>query len=45
MNNKAISKAAEIIKSKTAEVNMGVGVTLSLIDHEGLPNHIYHIHL
>ena len=37
MNEKAIAKAAEIIKSKTAEVNMGVGVTLSVLDHEGYP--------
>jgi len=37
MNNKAIAKAEEIIKSKTAAVNMGVGVTLSLLDHEGYP--------
>jgi len=37
MNSKAIAKAEEIIKSKTAEVNMGVGVTLSLLDHEGYP--------
>jgi len=37
MSKKAISKAEEIIKSKTAAVNMGAGVTLSLIDHEGYP--------
>ena len=37
MSQKAIVKAEEIIKSKTAEVNMGVGVTLSLLDHEGYP--------
>jgi len=37
MSEKAIRKAEEIIKSKTAEVNMGVGVTLSLLDHEGYP--------
>jgi len=37
MSEKAIAKAEEIVKSKTAEVNMGVGVTLSLIDHEGYP--------
>ncbi|MCL2446969.1 MAG: pyridoxamine 5'-phosphate oxidase family protein [Oscillospiraceae bacterium] len=37
MSNKAITKAAEIIKSKTAAENMGVGVTLSLLDHEGYP--------
>ena len=37
MSQKAIAKAEEIIKSKTAEVNMGVGVTLSLLDHEGYP--------
>jgi len=33
----AIAKAEEIIKSKTAAVNMGVGVALSLLDHEGYP--------
>jgi len=37
MNKKAIAKAEEIIKSKTAEENMGVGVALSLLDHEGYP--------
>jgi len=37
MSQKAITKAEEIIKSKTAEANMGVGVTLSLLDHEGYP--------
>jgi len=37
MNKQAIAKAEEIIKSKTAAVNMGVGVTLSLLDHEGYP--------
>ena len=37
MSKKAITKAEEIIKSKTAAVNMGVGVTLSLIDSEGYP--------
>jgi len=37
MSKKAIAKAEEIVKSKTAEVNMGVGVTLSLLDHEGYP--------
>jgi len=37
MNQPAIEKAVEIIKSKTAAVNMGVGVTLSLLDHEGYP--------
>jgi len=37
MSTKAITKAEEIIKSKTAEVNMGVGVALSLLDHEGYP--------
>jgi len=37
MNKNAIAKAEEIIKSKTAEVNRGVGVTLSLLDHEGYP--------
>jgi general stress protein 26 len=38
MSEKAIAKATEIIKSKTAEVNMGAGVALSLIDHEGYPS-------
>ena len=37
MENKIIAKAEAIIKSKTAEVNMGVGVTLSLIDQDGYP--------
>jgi len=37
MSKKAIAKAEEIVKSKTAAVNMGVGVTLSLLDHEGYP--------
>jgi len=37
MSQKVIAKAEEIIRSKTAEVNMGVGVTLSLLDHEGYP--------
>jgi len=37
MSDKAIAKAEEIIKSKTAAVNMGVGVTLSLLDNEGYP--------
>ena len=37
MNQETIKKAEEIIKSKTAEVNMGAGVTLSLLDHEGYP--------
>jgi len=37
MSNKAIEKAEKIIKSKTAAENMGVGVTLSLLDHEGYP--------
>jgi len=37
MSEKAIKRAEEIIKSKTAEVNMGAGVVLSLIDHEGYP--------
>jgi len=37
MSEKAIAKATKIIKSKTAEVNMGAGVTLSLLDHEGYP--------
>ena len=37
MNQKVIARAEEIINSKTAAVNMGVGVTLSLLDHEGYP--------
>jgi general stress protein 26 len=37
MSKKAIAKAEAIIKSKTAAVNMGAGVTLSLLDHEGYP--------
>jgi len=37
MSKQVIAKAGEIIKSKTAEVNMGAGVTLSLLDHEGYP--------
>jgi len=37
MSKKAIARAEEIIKSKTAAVNMGAGVTLSLLDHEGYP--------
>jgi len=37
MSKEAITKAEEIIKSKTAAVNMGAGVTLSLLDHEGYP--------
>ncbi|MCL2225626.1 MAG: pyridoxamine 5'-phosphate oxidase family protein [Defluviitaleaceae bacterium] len=37
MSQKAISKSEEIIQSKTAAVNMGVGVALSLLDHEGYP--------
>jgi len=37
MSEKAIAKAEEIVKSKTAEVGMGAGVTLSLLDHEGYP--------
>jgi len=37
MSKNAIAKAEEIIKSKTAEVGMGEGVTLSLLDHEGYP--------
>ena len=37
MNQKIIKKAEEIIHSKTAAVNPGVGVTLSLLDHEGYP--------
>jgi len=38
MNQKTIKKAEEIIHSKTAAVNPGVGVTLSLLDHEGYPS-------
>lgn len=37
MSKKAIAKAEEIIQSKTAEVNMGAGVTLSLLDQDGYP--------
>ena len=37
MSQKAITKAEEIIRSKTAAVNMGAGVTLSLLDNEGYP--------
>ena len=37
MSKDLITKASEIIKSKTAAENMGVGVTLSLLDHEGYP--------
>jgi len=37
MNEKVIAKAAEIIRSKSSEVNMGAGVALSLIDDEGYP--------
>jgi general stress protein 26 len=37
MSEKAIAKAEKIVKSKTAAENMGVGVTLSLIDSEGYP--------
>ena len=37
MSKKAIAKAEEIIKNKTAAVNMGAGVTLSLLDNEGYP--------
>ena len=37
MSGKIIAKAEEIIKSKTAAVNMGSGVALSLIDSDGYP--------
>jgi len=37
MSKEAIAKAEEIVKSKTAAENMGAGVTLSLLDHEGYP--------
>jgi len=37
MNQNNIKKAEEIIHSKTAAVNPGVGVTLSLLDYEGYP--------
>ena len=37
MSQEVITRATEIIHSKTAEVNMGAGVTLSLLDHEGYP--------
>ena len=37
MSEKAIARAGEIIKSKSAEKNMGAAVALSLIDSEGYP--------
>ena len=37
MSKEIIAKASEIIRSKTAAENPGVGVTLSLLDHEGYP--------
>lgn len=37
MSKKSIERAEEIIKNKTAAINMGAGVTLSLLDHEGYP--------
>ena len=37
MNEKAIARAGEIIKSKSAAENMGAAVALSLIDSEGYP--------
>ena len=37
MSEKIIKRAEEIVHLKTAAVNMGVGVTLSLLDHEGYP--------
>ena len=37
MSQDIIKKAEEIVHSKTAAVNMGVGVTLYLLDHEGYP--------
>jgi len=37
MSKSAITKAEEIVKSKTAAVNMGAGVTMSLLDSEGYP--------
>ena len=37
MSEKAIVKAEKIIKSKTAAENIGVGVTLSLLNSEGYP--------
>ena len=37
MSQKVIARAEEIINSKTAAVNMGAGVTLSLLDQEGYP--------
>ena len=37
MSQKVITRAEEIINNKTAAVNMGTGVTLSLLDHEGYP--------
>jgi general stress protein 26 len=37
MNEQAIVRAGEILKSKSAEGNMGAGVAISLIDSEGYP--------
>ncbi|MCL2226055.1 MAG: pyridoxamine 5'-phosphate oxidase family protein [Oscillospiraceae bacterium] len=37
MSKKTITRAEEIIKNKTAELGMGEGVALSLLDHEGYP--------
>jgi len=37
MSKKSIAKAEEIIQTKTAAVNMGAGVTLSLLDDDGYP--------
>ena len=38
MSQEIIKKASEIIKSRTAEENMGVGVSLTLIDKDGYPS-------
>ena len=37
MNEKVIARAGEIIRSKSAEGQMGSGVAISLIDDEGYP--------
>ena len=37
MSQNIIKRAEELVNSKTAAVNKGVGVTLSLLDHEGYP--------
>jgi len=37
MSKNAITKAEEIIRNNSAEVNPGLGVAISLLDHEGYP--------